>query len=39
MLGRSLRDLGMVAEPPLFGHFVKESVFPFARFPGEDGAR
>jgi carbamoyl-phosphate synthase large subunit len=36
MLGRSLAEVGLTAEPPVIGHFVKESVFPFARFPGED---
>ncbi len=36
MAGRSLEQLGFTAEVPLAGHFVKESVFPFVRFPGED---
>ncbi|HXV77828.1 MAG TPA: carbamoyl-phosphate synthase large subunit [Candidatus Polarisedimenticolaceae bacterium] len=36
MLGRRLRELGLVDEPCVSGHFVKEAVFPFARFPGED---
>jgi carbamoyl-phosphate synthase large subunit len=36
MMGRSLADLGWTEEPPLVGSFVKESVFPFVRFPGED---
>jgi carbamoyl-phosphate synthase large subunit len=35
MLGESLDALG-VEEPRLRGFFVKESVFPFARFSGED---
>jgi len=36
MVGRSLKDLGKVSETELSGHFVKESVLPFTRFPGED---
>jgi carbamoyl-phosphate synthase large subunit len=36
MLGRSLRDLGLVDEPGVTGYFVKEAVFPFSKFPGED---
>jgi carbamoyl-phosphate synthase large subunit len=36
MLGRRLRDLGLVEEPGVSGRFVKESVFPFVKFPGED---
>jgi carbamoyl-phosphate synthase large subunit len=36
MLGRTLPELGLSREPPTFGRCVKESVLPFARFPGED---
>jgi len=36
MVGRSLEELGLVAEPKLKGRFVKASVFPFAKFPGDD---
>ncbi len=36
MAGRSLRELGLIDEPPVHGHFVKVSVLPFARFPAED---
>jgi carbamoyl-phosphate synthase large subunit len=36
MTGRTLRELGFTAEPEVRGHFVKESVFPFIKFPGED---
>ncbi len=36
MVGRTLRELGFVEEPRLDGRFVKESVFPFSRFPRED---
>jgi carbamoyl-phosphate synthase large subunit len=36
MLGRRLRDLGLVEQPEVSGRFVKESVFPFMKFPGED---
>ncbi len=36
MVGRSLRELGFLDVPPV-GHIaVKESVFPFHRFPGVD---
>jgi carbamoyl-phosphate synthase large subunit len=35
-VGRRLAELGVVEEPLVRGHFVKESVFPFARFSGED---
>jgi len=35
-VGRTLKDLGFTAEPTPRGVFVKESVFPFVRFPGED---
>ncbi len=38
MAGAKLRELGVAAEVPV-GHFsVKESVFPFNRFPGVDTA-
>jgi carbamoyl-phosphate synthase large subunit len=36
MVGRSLAELGFVDEPTLNGRFVKASVFPFAKFPGDD---
>jgi carbamoyl-phosphate synthase large subunit len=36
MVGRSLEDLGFTSEPRVPGRFVKESVFPFVKFPGED---
>jgi carbamoyl-phosphate synthase large subunit len=36
MVGKSLADLGLVAEPKLNGRFVKAPVFPFAKFPGDD---
>jgi carbamoyl-phosphate synthase large subunit len=36
MVGRSLADLGFVDEPRLNGRFVKASVFPFTKFPGDD---
>jgi carbamoyl-phosphate synthase large subunit len=36
MLGRSLKELEFLDEPPLSGCFVKESVLPFSRFPSED---
>ena len=36
MVGRTLRDLGLTEEPVVVGRFVKESVFPFVKFPGED---
>jgi carbamoyl-phosphate synthase large subunit len=36
MAGRTLRDLGLTRERALEGFFVKESVFPFVKFPGED---
>jgi len=36
MVGRSLAELGLVEEPKLNGRFVKASVFPFAKFPGDD---
>jgi carbamoyl-phosphate synthase large subunit len=36
MVGRTLRDLGLTEEPKVTGRFVKESVFPFVKFPGDD---
>ena len=36
MIGRSLADLGLFDEPELNGRFVKASVFPFSKFPGDD---
>ncbi|MDH3627110.1 MAG: carbamoyl-phosphate synthase large subunit [Acidobacteriota bacterium] len=36
MVGRTLKDLGLLEEPPVKGFYVKEAVFPFTRFPGED---
>jgi carbamoyl-phosphate synthase large subunit len=36
MVGRTLADLGFVAEPELRGRFVKAPVFPFTKFPGDD---
>jgi carbamoyl-phosphate synthase large subunit len=36
MVGRTLRDLGLCDEPVVHGRFVKQSVFPFIKFPGED---
>ena len=36
MVGATLADLGFTEEPAVQGHFVKESVFPFAKFPGDD---
>jgi carbamoyl-phosphate synthase large subunit len=36
MVGRTLAELGFVDEPKLNGRFVKASVFPFAKFPGDD---
>jgi len=36
MVGRTLEELGILEEPVPPGYFVKESVFPFARFPGVD---
>jgi len=32
--GKKLDELGLVAEPPLNGFFVKEAVLPFDKFPG-----
>ncbi len=36
MVGRTLQSLGLTDEPKLNGRFVKASVFPFAKFPGDD---
>jgi carbamoyl-phosphate synthase large subunit len=36
MVGRTLADLGLTQEPVINGRFVKESVFPFVKFPGDD---
>ena len=36
MTGKTLRELGLTEEPGVQGFFVKESVFPFIKFPGED---
>jgi carbamoyl-phosphate synthase large subunit len=36
MAGRTLADLGLTEEPVVNGRFVKESVFPFVKFPGDD---
>ena len=36
MTGRKLRELGLTSEPVVKGRFVKESVFPFVKFPRED---
>jgi carbamoyl-phosphate synthase large subunit len=36
LVGRSLKDLGLTQEPRVRGQFVKQSVFPFVKFPGED---
>ncbi|MBI3872761.1 MAG: carbamoyl-phosphate synthase large subunit [candidate division Zixibacteria bacterium] len=36
LVGRTLRDLGITAEPVPVGYFVKASVFPFKKFPGVD---
>ncbi len=36
MVGRRLEELGLREEPRTNGFFVKESVFPFVKFPGED---
>jgi carbamoyl-phosphate synthase large subunit len=38
MLGRSLAELGFLREVQVAHFAVKESVFPFARFPGVDAA-
>ena len=34
MAGRKLAELGLTAEPEVHGYSVKESVFPFRKFPG-----
>ena len=36
MVGRKLRDLGLTESPEVRGHFVKEVVLPFNKFPDED---
>ncbi len=36
LVGRSLNELEYTNETRVSGYFVKESVFPFIRFPGED---
>jgi carbamoyl-phosphate synthase large subunit len=36
MAGRTLEEIGFVAEPRVPGVFVKAPVFPFRRFPGVD---
>ncbi|MGD8396481.1 MAG: carbamoyl-phosphate synthase large subunit, partial [Candidatus Eiseniibacteriota bacterium] len=36
MVGRTLEELGVTEEPRVVGHYVKESVFPFIKFSGED---
>jgi carbamoyl-phosphate synthase large subunit len=36
MVGRTLDELGLTAEPTLNGYFVKETVLPFHKFPGVD---
>jgi carbamoyl-phosphate synthase large subunit len=36
MAGATLTQLGLTEEPKLNGYFVKESVFPFKKFPGVD---
>jgi len=36
MVGRTLEEIGFTQEPVPPGYFVKESVFPFSRFPGVD---
>ena len=36
MLGRSLREQGLLEEPPQRGFFVKEAVLPFKKFEGFD---
>ena len=36
MVGRTLAELGLVEEPVPPGYSVKESVFPFKKFPGVD---
>jgi carbamoyl-phosphate synthase large subunit len=36
MVGRTLAELGLLEEPRIKGRFVKASVFPFTKFPGDD---
>ncbi len=36
MAGATLKELGLTEQPPVHGHFVKEVVLPFDRFPRED---
>ncbi len=36
MLGKTLDDLGLADAPAANGVFIKQPVFPFTRFPGED---
>ena len=36
MVGRTLKELGLTESPEVRGHFVKEVVLPFGRFPKED---
>jgi carbamoyl-phosphate synthase large subunit len=36
MMGRTLDDLGLIEAPQAAGVFIKQPVFPFTRFPGED---
>jgi carbamoyl-phosphate synthase large subunit len=36
MAGRTLEEIGFLEEPVPSGRFVKESVFPFVKFPEED---
>ncbi|MFN8498520.1 MAG: carbamoyl-phosphate synthase large subunit, partial [Anaerolineae bacterium] len=38
MSGKTLAEIGFVAEPQVDGFFVKEAVLPFERFPGVDPA-
>ncbi len=36
MIGRTLAELGLTSEPRVRGRFVKQPVFPFVKFPGDD---
>jgi carbamoyl-phosphate synthase large subunit len=36
IVGKTLRELGLLEQPRVHGRFVKESVFPFRRFSGVD---
>jgi carbamoyl-phosphate synthase large subunit len=36
MAGKTLRELGLVAEPPVDGYWVKEVALPFVKFQGVD---